>query len=98
MLTGFSASLADEAIIAAFQFGNLPNSWSFLVMIIAPVLAWKDLYPFRQWFRMIEAYKAGRISVCLGSVDYEAEFGTSLQQLRKTLKVKDLSHLSSKHQ
>jgi ubiquinone biosynthesis protein COQ4 len=97
VLTGFSASLADEAIIAAFQFGNLPNSWSFLVMIVAPIFSWKDLNPFKQWFRMIEAFKAGRNAVCLGSVDYEAEFETPLTLLRENLNVKDLSHLSSRY-
>lgn len=97
ILTGFSASLADEAIIAAFQFGNIHNLWSFLVMIIAPFLSWKQLNPFKQWYRMIEACKAGQDAVCLGSVDYEGEFETPINQLRIKWKIKDLSHLSSEH-
>lgn len=96
ILTGFSASLADEAIIAAFQFGNLPNGWSLVVMMIAPLLSWRQLHPAKQWYRMVEAYKAGRDAVCLGSVSYEGELHTPIEELRKKWRVKNLSHLSSR--
>lgn len=96
VLTGFTASLADEAMIAGFQFGNLPNGWSFMVMIIGPILSWRQLNPIKQWWRMVEAFKAGRDAVCLGSVSYENEFATPIDDLRKKWSIKDLTHLSSR--
>jgi hypothetical protein len=69
-----------------------------VVMVIGPILSLRQLSPFRQWYRMIEAYRAGRAAVCLGSVHYEDELATPIDILRKKWNVKDLNHLSSEFQ
>ena len=98
VLTGMPPKLADETIIAAFQYGNHKNTWSLLVMIIAPLFTWKPISPLKQWLSMYEAYKAGKDATCLASVAYETEFKTPIEQLRKKWNVKSLAHLStSKH-
>lgn len=94
VLTGMPAKMSDEAILAAFQYGNHRNSWSLLVMIIGPLFSWKPISPFKQWYRMKEAYDAGKSAVCLASVNYEEAFPVDIDELRKAWKVKNLVHLS----
>lgn len=96
VLTEMPAKMADETIIAAFQYGNHRNSWSFLVMVIGPLFSWSPISPFKQWRSMREAYIAGKKAVCLASVDYEASFSVPLKSLQEQWNVKSLQHLSTK--
>jgi ubiquinone biosynthesis protein COQ4 len=93
VLTGLQARMSDEAIIAAFQFGNHSNSWSLLVCLLGPLFSFRPLTPIQQWSRMYEAYCTGKKAVCLASVNYEAEFSTPVEILRKKWNIKCLSHL-----
>ena len=59
VLTGLSASTPDEVTLAAFQFAQVPNLFSALVVLLGPIYGWRERNPLRTWSAQPRAFLAG---------------------------------------
>ena len=93
VLTGFNTSLADELGLQAFMFSQISALLpAFLIGGAFIRAAFKDPILLRTFFRRVsQGYESGQKARPLFALDWEANWQTQIDQLRRDYLVTDLS-------